>query len=161
MAVKASHDERYDSVCIVSHDMDRLSAVPVRSAAELAERAAGPLQVVGIDELQFFDEGIVDVALALAARGVAVYAAGLDLDFAGRPFGSSLLLAERADAVHVCTGTCSRCARPATRSLRLGASTALVEIGAEERYEPVCRTCHERFRTAPVPARPRADDDTP
>jgi thymidine kinase len=146
-------DNRYDEVKVVSHEGLNADALPVASAEELLGLAAaaaatatatGPapgLAVVGIDEVQFFDEPIVDVADALASRGVRVIAAGLDQDWRGRPFGPMPALLSIAEYVTKLHAVCARCGGAATRSQRLVAAEGQLFVGGAAEYEARCRAC--------------------
>src|SRR5262245_19760202 len=141
-------DDRYDASDVVSHAGLRMRAVSVDSVAELVARAGGH-EVVGIDEVQFFDDSIVPAALGLADSGVRVVAAGLDQDFRRLPFGPMPELLAHAEFADKLQAVCHRCGGPATTTQRLvdglpapyGGETVLV--GAAEQYEARCRTCHE------------------
>ncbi len=141
-------DDRYDAVDVVSHAGARMRAVAVESVAELAARAAG-FEVVGIDEVQFFDRSIVGTALNLAGRGARVVVSGLDQDFRRLPFGPMPDLLAHAEFVDKLQAVCHRCGGPATTTQRLvdgrpapyGGET--VVVGAAEQYEARCRDCHE------------------
>ncbi|HWG55715.1 MAG TPA: thymidine kinase [Gaiellaceae bacterium] len=141
-------DDRYDAADVVSHAGARMRGVPVGSVAELAARAKG-YEVVGIDEVQFFDREIVGVALALADSGIRVVAAGLDQDFRRLPFGPMPDLLAHAEFVDKLQAVCHRCGGPATTTQRLvdGApapySGETIVMGANEQYEARCRDCHE------------------
>ena len=141
-------DDRYDRHDVISHAGVRMAAVPVDGSAELLARARG-CDVVGIDEAQFFEEAIVDAALALADRGARVIAAGLDQDFRRRPFGPMPALLARAEFVDKLQAVCHRCGGPATTTQRLvdgrpaPYSGETIVVGALDRYEARCRDCHE------------------
>ncbi len=141
-------DDRYAAEDVVSHAGARMRAVPVASAAELAARAAGH-EVVGIDEVQFFDAGIVRTALALADAGLRVIAAGLDQDFRRLPFGPMPELLAHAELVDKLQAVCHRCGGCATTTQRLvdgrpaPYSGDTIVVGAAEQYEARCRDCHE------------------
>ncbi len=141
-------DDRYDATDVVSHAGVRMRGVPVASVPELLARARG-MEVVGIDEVQFFEPAVVDAALALADGGARVVAAGLDQDFRREPFGPMPLLLAYAEFVDKLQAVCHRCGGPATTTQRLvdGApapySGDTVVIGAAEQYEARCRDCHE------------------
>ncbi|HZO51052.1 MAG TPA: thymidine kinase [Gaiellaceae bacterium] len=141
-------DDRYAAEDVVSHAGARMRAVPVASAAELAARAAGH-EVVGIDEVQFFDAGIVRTALALADAGLRVIAAGLDQDFRRLPFGPMPELLAHAELVDKLQAVCHRCGGSATTTQRLvdgrpaPYSGDTIVVGAAEQYEARCRDCHE------------------
>jgi len=143
-------DDRYHKTDVVSHDGQRVEAEPVASAAELLEQveANGPVEVVAVDEAQFFDDELPEVLERLADRGIRVIAAGLDLDFRGEPFGPMPQLLARAEFVEKLSAVCVRCGRAATRTQRLidgepaRASDPVILVGAMEAYEPRCRGCH-------------------
>jgi len=141
-------DDRYDADDVVSHAGVRMRGVPVGSVAELVARAAGH-DVVGIDEVQFFETSVVGAALALADGGTRVVAAGLDQDFRRLPFGPMPELLTHAEFVDKLQAVCHRCGGPATTTQRLvGGVPALysgdtIVVGAAEQYEARCRDCHE------------------
>lgn len=149
MIAKPHIDTRYDISHVVSHSGHRLRAVGVDRSDTLARLADG-YRVVGIDEVQFFDEGIVDVCVDLADRGTRVIAAGLDLDYRGEPFGPMPQLLARADLVDKLQAVCTRCGGPATRSQRLidgrpaPFDGATIQVGAQDSYEARCRGCFAR-----------------
>jgi thymidine kinase len=147
---KPELDDRYHASDVVSHDGTSLSAQPVAMARDILALAAGQdAQVVGIDEAQFFDAEIVDVAQRLAAEGRRVVVAALDQDFAARPFGPVPLLLAEAEFVDKLQAVCNQCREPATRTQRLidgrpaRADDAVVLVDGAESYEPRCRACHE------------------
>jgi thymidine kinase len=141
-------DDRFDSADIVSHAGLRMRAVPVSGVAELASRASGH-DVVGIDEVQFFDASVVAAALALAESGVRVVVAGLDQDFRRLPFGPIPDLLAHAEFVDKLQAVCNRCGGPATTTQRLvdglpaPYAGETVVVGAAEKYEARCRDCHQ------------------
>ena len=105
---------------------------------------ADDVQVVGIDEAQFFGENLVDVAQTLANRGIRVIVAGLDTDYLGKPFGpipDLLAVAEDVQKVHA---ICVRCGNLANHSHRLSKSKKLVVLGEKDVYEPLCRACYNK-----------------
>lgn len=134
-------DDRYDEVKVVSHEGLNADAVPVSSAAELLSLVPPDAAVVGIDEVQFFDEAIVDTAEALAARGVRVLVAGLDQDWRGRPFGPMPALMTVAEYVTKLHAVCARCGGAGTRSQRLVAAEGQLFVGGAAEYESRCRAC--------------------
>ena len=141
-------DDRFDAEDVVSHAGIRMRGVPVGSVAELSARAAGH-DVVGIDEVQFFEPSVVGAALSLADGGARVVAAGLDRDFRRLPFGPMPELLAHAEFVDKLQAVCHRCGGPATTTQRLvdgrpapyGGDT--IVVGAAEQYEARCRACHE------------------
>lgn len=142
-------DTRYHESHVVSHDGERVEAIPVGRAAEM-EAHLDPLpQVVAVDEAQFLDRGLLPLVECLAQEGVRVILAGLDLDFRGEPFGLMPELLARAEFVEKLTAICPRCGAPATRTQRLvdgrpaRYSDPIILVGAQEHYEPRCRACHQ------------------
>jgi thymidine kinase len=141
-------DDRYDASDVVSHAGVRMRAVPVWSVADLTTRARG-LEVIGIDEVQFFDATVVEAVLELADGGARVIVAGLDQDFRRRPFGPMPKLLAHAEFVDKLQAVCHRCGGPATTTQRLVGgrpapySGETVVVGAAEQYEARCRSCHE------------------
>ena len=139
-------DKRYSDVEVVSHDAHKLTSTPVASPAELLERVGPEIQVVGVDEAQFFDESLVDVCQTLANRGVRVIVAGLDTDYLGQPFGPMPRLMAVAEDVQKVHAICVRCGALANHSHRLSKSEDLVLLGEKVIYEPLCRECFNDAR---------------
>ena len=140
MIFKPQKDKRYDETKVVSHDDNRTPSTPVKSAKEIL-KLVKDVEVVGIDEAQFFGEGIVEVAEELADKGIRVIIAGLDLDFLGKPFGPMpelLAVAEYITKVHA---ICINCGDLAHNSFRTVDSKSLIVIGEKEAYLPLCRDC--------------------
>jgi thymidine kinase len=148
LIVKPSVDNRYDVGHVVSHAGAKMRAVTAGSGAEVLRLANG-YDAVGIDEVQFFDDGIVDTIGSLADRGARVVAAGLAQDFRGLPFGSMPTLLCVAEFVDKLEAVCHRCGGPATLTQRLvdgepaPFSGKTVVIGALDSYEARCRACYE------------------
>ena len=140
---KPAVDTRYSRADVVSHDRNSVRSVPVASSAEIPALAAG-LDVVGIDEAQFMDTGIVEVCNTLAYGGVRVIAAGLDMDFLGRPFGPMGDLCAVADEVVKVHAICVECGALAYASHRLAAGGGQVLLGEKGEYEPLCRECFDK-----------------
>lgn len=136
---KPALDTRYGDEELVSHSDFRISARNVRSASEILHVLHDLTDVVGIDEVQFFDDDIVRVATKLANQGKRVVAAGLDQDYRGQPFGPTPRLMAVAEYVTKLLAVCAVCGDPANRSQRLSGGAALVELGASDRYEARCR----------------------
>jgi thymidine kinase len=134
-------DNRYDAVKVVSHEGVDADAIPVSTAAELLARVAPGTAVVGIDEVQFFDEAIVPAAESLASCGVRVIAAGLDLDWRGQPFGPMPALMGVAEYVTKLHAVCAQCGGAGTRSQRLVAAEGQLFVGGAAAYESRCRAC--------------------
>jgi thymidine kinase len=141
-------DDRFDQADVVSHAGVRMSAVPVDGYAEVVARSRGH-EVVGVDEVQFFEPEIVRAVLALADGGARVVVAGLDQDFRRLPFGPMPELLSRAEFVDKLQAVCHRCGGPATTTQRLvdgrpaPYSGDTIVVGAAEQYEARCRDCHE------------------
>lgn len=135
---KPAVDTRYDFEEVVSHDQNALNATPVESAYNILI-LAGDATVIGIDEAQFFDDGIVDVANQLANQGKRVIIAGLDMDFKGRPFGPMPDLMATAEYVTKVHAICVKTGNLAHYSHRKTNSDKLVELGEKEEYEPLSR----------------------
>ena len=138
---KPAIDRRYSDVEVVSHDFHKISSTPVSSASEMLD-VPEDIQVVGVDEAQFFDESLVDVCQTLANRGVRVIVAGLDTDFKGVPFGPIPMLMAVAEDVQKVHAICVRCGSLANYSHRLSKSEDLVLLGEKDVYEPLCRDCY-------------------
>ncbi len=140
---KPQIDTRYSDQKIVSHDTNEISSTPVADSSKILELVTNE-DVVGIDEVQFFDEGIVEICNYLANNGIRVIVAGLDMDFKGKPFGPMpdlLAVAEYITKVHA---ICMRCGHLANHSYRLSESDGLVELGEKDKYEPLCRSCFNK-----------------
>lgn len=138
---KPVKDKRYDDEAVVSHDQNYVGSTAIDSPEKLID-LSGELEVVGIDEAQFFDHTIVKVSEKMALNGLRVIVAGLDLDFLGRPFGPMphfLATAEYVTKVHA---ICPHCGNLATHSYRLSPEKETILIGEKDKYEPRCRTCY-------------------
>ena len=137
---KPEIDTRYDDVNVVSHEGNSIHSTPVPASSHIL-LLASDVDVVGIDEAQFFDAGLVDVCNQLADSGIRVIVAGLDIDYLGKPFGpipSLLATAEHVTKVHA---ICMRCGNVANHSHRISDDSALVVLGETNNYEPLCRDC--------------------
>jgi thymidine kinase len=135
---KPKLDIRYSETEIVSHNQNSFQSTAVESSSQI-ELLASTSQVVGIDEAQFFDEGIVEVCNNLANRGHRVIVAGLDMDFKGRPFGSMPNLMAIAEYVTKVHAICVRSGNLAHYSYRKTLNDNLVELGEQNEYEPLSR----------------------
>ena len=142
---KPAIDTRYSSVDVVSHDNNSIPSTPVESSGNIL-LLTSEVDVVGIDEAQFFDEGIVDICNYLANTGLRVIIAGLDMDFRGNPFGPMPALMAIADDVSKEHAVCVRCGNPGYVSHRLVAGDKQVLLGELNEYEPICRHCFETER---------------
>ncbi len=140
---KPAIDVRYSEEDVVSHDQKHIKSTPIDSSASIL-LLAGDIDVVGIDEAQFFDEGLVDVCNELAYRGVRVIIAGLDMDFRGKPFGPMPALCAIADEVTKVHAICVRCGALAYVSHRKVAGERRVLLGETQEYEPLCRECYQK-----------------
>ncbi len=138
-------DVRYSREDVVSHDSNAIRCTPVESPQNILLMASG-VDVVGIDEAQFFDESIVDVCRELADQGVRVIVAGLDMDYTGKPFGPMPALMATAEYVTKVHAICVRCGNIAHHSHRLTADDKQVMLGAQDSYEPICRHCFKELR---------------
>ena len=137
---KPAIDVRYHAEDVVSHNQTSIRSTPIQFAADMLLLAAG-CDVVGVDEAQFLDSALPDVCNQLADRGVRVICAGLDMDFAGRPFGPMPALMAVAEYVTKVHAVCVRCGDPATYSFRLAAGDERVLLGETDVYEARCRGC--------------------
>jgi thymidine kinase len=155
-AFKPRIDDRYDASRIVSHESLSVDAVAVATSASLLERVDDGTQVVAIDEAQFFDRGIVDVADELARRGLRVIVAGLDQDYLGRPFHPMPELMAIAEEVTKVRAVCTACGGTASRSQRLLPSSGTVLVGGSESYEARCRACFVPRDVVPSASAPDA-----
>ena len=134
-------DVRYSEDQVVSHDSHSIPSTPIDSPASML-LLSSDVEVVGIDEAQFFDDTLVDVVQTLANRGIRVIIAGLDTDFMGKPFGPMPALMAVAEDIQKVHAICVKCGSPANHSHRLVASDALVVLGEKDEYEPLCRHCY-------------------
>ena len=141
---KPSLDTRYSDVDVVSHDQHSIPSTPIDSSSTIA-LLSSDIDVVGIDEAQFLDDGVVDVCNDLANRGVRVIVAGLDTDFQGKPFGPMPALCAIADEVTKVHAICVKCGALAYISHRLVANDKRVLLGEQMEYEPLCRECYQRI----------------
>ncbi|HUO50917.1 MAG TPA: thymidine kinase [Gemmatimonadaceae bacterium] len=147
---KSHLDDRYSGVfSIASHDGRTVEAVPVDSSLQIAQQLNGMADVVAIDEAQFLDSGVVDLATSLAERGIRVILAGTDTDFRGEPFGAMPQLMAVADVVDKLHAICVVCGGPASRNQRLISGkparydSPVIMVGGRESYEARCRHCHQ------------------
>ena len=167
LVVKPKIDDRYDATDVVSHSSLRLPSVPLTGShdieAALKEVPGGTPSVVGVDEAQFFDEGIVNVVERMADRGVRVVIAGLDQDYLGRPFGPMPRLLCLAEVVTKQLSVCMVCGAPASKSQRVHPEAAKISrgtgdvdkqvlVGGGDAYEARCRSCY--VAGIDVPSRP-------
>lgn len=157
VAFKPAIDNRYDKSAIASHDGEKYQAFAIKSAEDILPLVESDVQVVAIDEVQFFKDNIVSICESLADRGVRVIVAGLDTDFRGEPFGVMPLLLARAEFVTKLSAACTVCGCAATRTQRLvdgkpaNYDDPIILVGAKESYEARCRKHHI------VPNKPNSD----
>ncbi len=138
-------DVRYDDINVVSHDANFIHSTPVESSSQIL-LYANDVEVIGIDEAQFFDEGLPSVCVELADRGIRIIVAGLDIDYLGKPFGcvpQLLAIAEYVTKVHA---ICMNCGDLAHYSHRIVEGSSRILLGEQESYIPLCRTCFNRER---------------
>ncbi|MFM2269735.1 MAG: hypothetical protein RL757_3176 [Bacteroidota bacterium] len=142
---KPKIDTRYDDVQVVSHDTNAILATPLENAAEILKYTGGghEIEVVGVDEAQFFDAQLPEVCVALAKRGIRVIVAGLDMDFRGEPFGPMPRLLAMAEYITKVHAICPHCGNLATHSYRKTFNKEQVLLGEKDAYEPRCRTCYD------------------
>lgn len=148
---KPTIDNRYSVDHVQSHNSNRVASRPVEKAKDILELVDDNTRVVGIDEAQFFDDAVVEVAQKLAFRGIRVIVAGLDMDFRGQPFGPMPKLLAVAEDVTKLSAVCMVCGGAASRSQRILApetdtqknSKEVILVGAKDCYEARCRFCHE------------------
>jgi thymidine kinase len=138
---KPAIDTRFHARHVVSHNANAVMSTPVSSSKEILKSVEG-CDVVGIDEAQFFDEGIIEVSIQLANQGIRVIAAGLDMDFQGKPFGPMPHLMAVAEYVTKVHAICVSCGAVANYSHRLVSSDEKVVLGEQDIYEPLCRKCY-------------------
>ena len=141
MIFKPKMDTRFHKSNIISHDENAIISTPIDHSTEILS-LANNVDVIGIDEAQFFDEGLPDVCDELALKGIRVIVAGLDMDFAGKPFGQMGNLLAIADHITKLHAICMRCGNIANYSYRKSASEAQILLGEKDVYEPRCRTCY-------------------
>ena len=139
---KPSIDTRYHTEHIVSHNENTIASTPIDNSQKILLLAQG-VDVIGIDEAQFFDDQLPDVCDKLAASGARVIVAGLDMDFKGRPFGQMPFLLARADYITKLHAICVKCGNMASYSYRKTADEGQVVLGEKDLYEPRCRRCWE------------------
>lgn len=138
---KPSVDKRYSAIEVVSHNENAIRSTPVETAANIL-LLTSDVDVVGIDEAQFFDQGIIEVCQKLANMGIRVIVAGLDMDFKGKPFGPMPQLMSIAEYVTKVHAICMKCGSLANFSHRLSGEEKLVVLGEKNEYEPLCRECY-------------------
>jgi len=136
-------DDRYHRENIVSHDENSILSIPVPDAKAILD-AVSTVDVVGIDEAQFFDESLPDVCDVLALNGARVIVAGLDMDYLGKPFGQMPTLLARAEYITKLHAICMQCGNIANYSYRKSGMAEQLLIGNKDFYEPRCRICYAK-----------------
>jgi thymidine kinase len=148
---KPAIDSRFDLQRVISRDNRGLDAIVVNNSAELRSNLLFGVKVVGIDEVQFFDEGIINVCMELADASIRVIAAGLDQDYLRRPFGPMPELLAVAEYVSKMHAVCVRCGGPAHYTQRVAGGNSQIEIG-DGTYEARCRVCYEPYQATEAAA---------
>lgn len=146
---KPAIDDRFSEDSVVSHNGSTTTAYPVKETLDILQHLENEIDIIAIDEAQFFDENIVEVVNELASRGIRVIVAGLDTDFRGEPFGEMPKLMALSETVTKLNAICPICSSPASRTQRLidgqpaSYDEPIILVGASESYEPRCRHHHE------------------
>jgi thymidine kinase len=139
---KPEIDKRYDEINVVSHDANAIISTPVPSSSHIL-LLANDVDVIGIDEAQFFDTELTNVCNHLASIGIRVIVAGLDMDYLGKPFGPMPALLATAEYITKVHAICMSCGNLANHSHRVIQNDKLVLLGEKDSYEPLCRNCFE------------------
>ena len=148
LVFKPTIDDRYSTTEIVSHSNYRKNSISIKNSNEILGYITDEVKAVIIDEVQFFDENIINIACYLADKGLRVICGGLDCDFKGNPFPIVANLLARAESVTKLNAICNVCGSPATRTQRIidgqpaYEDDPIILVGATEAYEPRCRCCH-------------------
>ena len=137
-------DTRYLNNALVSHNSNSIPSTPVENASSIL-LLVSDVDVIGIDEAQFFDSELPDVCTILANKGIRVIVAGLDMDFKGRPFGPLPAIMAIAESVTKLQAVCVRCGNPALYSYRLVPDENKILLGEKDNYEPRCRVCYNNI----------------
>jgi thymidine kinase len=138
---KPKTDTRFDENAVVSHNANSIHSTAVDTSSSIL-LLGSQVQVVGIDEAQFFDDELPNVCTMLANKGVRVIVAGLDMDFKGNPFGPIPTIMAIAESVTKVHAVCVKCGNPALYSYRLVSDEGTILLGEKESYEPRCRVCY-------------------
>jgi thymidine kinase len=138
---KPKTDVRYDENNVVSHNQNMIPSIPVDHSSVLLLMVTDNVDVIGVDEAQFFDDELPNVCNVLANRGIRVIVAGLDMDFKGRPFGTMPQIMAIADSVTKLHAVCVKCGQQAMYSYRLVPDDSKILLGEKESYEARCRNC--------------------
>lgn len=143
---KPQIDTRYSETDVVSHNENSIQSIPIQSSAQILMYMNG-VDVIGIDEAQFLDSELPSICNQLAAQGIRVIVAGLDMDFKGNPFGPIPALLATAEFVTKVHAICVKCGDLAQYSHRTASSQKLVMLGEMDSYEPLCRKCYTENTT--------------
>lgn len=155
---KPAVDTRYDETEVVSHDSNAIPSTPVPNSSNILI-LADDVEVVGIDEAQFFDMGLVNVCNQLANSGIRVIIAGLDMDYLGKPFGPIPNLLATAEYVTKVHAICMRCGELANHSHRFSEEDSLVALGEKDSYEPLCRACYGKTLVHHIKDKPSTKEE--
>lgn len=139
---KPASDTRYSEVNVVSHDERKIKALPVSNSKEILDHLED-LEVIGIDEAQFFDSDLPSVCQKIALKGIRIIITGLDMDYKGQPFGPMPALLAQAEYITKLHAICVRCGNLASHSFRLTNESETVVLGEKDKYEPRCRVCNQ------------------
>lgn len=142
---KPKLDNRYAAEAVVSHDKNEVEAYSVDQSVEILDYYLNA-DVIAVDEVQFFDDRIVEVIEKMANEGKTVVAAGLDMDYLGRPFGSIPKLLTIADEIKKLNSVCAFCSGRARFSHRLSQDNSIVVLGEKDKYVPLCRSCYNELK---------------
>lgn len=142
---KPQMDDRYAEEAVVSHDKNEVDAYSVEKSVEILDYHLNA-DVVAIDEVQFFDDRIVEVIQKIANDGKTVVIAGLDMDYLGNPFGSIPMLLTLADEVTKLNSVCTFCSGRARFSHRISQDNGIVVLGEKDKYVPLCRSCYNELK---------------
>ena len=144
---KPKLDNRYCSDKIISHDKTEIPAISVNNTNEIV-KLSKDVDVIAIDEVQFFNKDIVKTCVLLSIQGLKIILAGLDMDFLGRPFGSMPELMAIADNVIKLHGICEVCSEPANHTFRISENKKTIDIGEKNKYQALCRICFNKKLSA-------------
>ena len=138
---KPEIDNRYDEAYVVSHSAQKIKAINIKDSSQIMNHLEDNTEVIGIDEAQFFDDGIINIVQKLADKNIRIIIAGLDQDYLGKPFGPMPQLLAIADDVMKAQAICMKCGNPATKTQRIVENDQQILVGANKLYEARCRNC--------------------
>ena len=136
-------DNRYDNKNVVSHNANSINATAIKKASDIFHLTKNP-NVIGIDEVQFFNNDIIEVCTKLANNGVRVILSGLDMDYLGKPYGPMPTLLSIAESITKLHAICFRCSKLANHTHRTTKEKKLISVGEKEKYIALCRTCYNK-----------------